>query len=45
MLMSLLVALRDFLLVVALAWVGVTVEQRVDGGERCAGESCQAADR
>lgn len=43
--MSVLVALRDVLLAMALAWVGVTVEQRVDAGERCAGESCEAADR
>lgn len=38
--LSVLVAIRDFLLVLALAWVGVTVEQRV-ATEVCAGEQCQ----
>ncbi len=36
-----LVAIRDFLLALALAWVGVSVEQRpTDDG--CAGETCQS---
>lgn len=38
--LTFLVAIRDFLLVVALAWVGITVEHRVTG-EACGGEQCQ----
>jgi len=39
--LAVLVAIRDFLLVAALAWVGVTVEQRANHAERCAGDACQ----
>jgi len=41
--LALLVAIRDFLLAAALAWVGVTVEQRVNNAERCATEACEPA--
>jgi len=37
--LSVLIAIRDFLLVMALAWVGITVEQR--SGDACAGEACE----
>lgn len=38
--LAVLVAVRDFLLAAALAWVGVTLEARnTDAG--CAGEACQ----
>ncbi|MBC7767199.1 MAG: hypothetical protein H7124_00255 [Phycisphaerales bacterium] len=40
--LSVLVAIRNFLLAMALAWVGVTVEQRVNNAERCANEACEA---
>ncbi len=43
MLLSILVAARDFLIAAALAWVGVTVEQRVNtDAAQCAAESCEA---
>jgi hypothetical protein len=38
--LSLLVMVRDFLLAVALAWVGVTLEAR-SNGDACTGEACQ----
>jgi len=38
--LTVLIAIRDFLLVVALAWVGITVEHRTSG-DACAGEACQ----
>ena len=40
--LSVLVAIRDFLLAAALAWVGVSVESRVNtsGADRCAAEAC-----
>lgn len=41
--LSVLVAIRDFLLAVALAWVGVTVEQRVNSTDSCAAEACEAS--
>jgi hypothetical protein len=37
--LAVLVAIRDFLLAAALAWVGVTFEQRVNN-DRCSGEAC-----
>lgn len=37
---AVLIAVRDFLLAAALAWVGVTLETRTDGAN-CAGERCQ----
>jgi hypothetical protein len=39
--LALLVLIRDVLLAAALAWVGVTVEQRSNHGESCAGDACQ----
>lgn len=39
--LAVLVAIRDFLLAAALAWVGVTVEQRSNHGDACAGDACQ----
>ncbi|HYD88229.1 MAG TPA: hypothetical protein VEA80_12180 [Vitreimonas sp.] len=41
--LSVLVAIRDFLLAMALAWVGITLEQRVDTADRCATEACEAS--
>lgn len=40
--LAVLLAVRDFLLAAALAWVGVTMETRAgnDAGG-CAGEACQ----
>jgi len=44
--LAVLVAIRDFLLAAALAWVGVTVEPRTHSSDQCAGEQCQTqADR
>jgi len=40
--LSVLIAIRDFLLVLALAWVGVTVEQRVTNPDACGAEQCQS---
>lgn len=40
--LAVLVAIRDALLAVALAWVGVTMESRVSGEQPCTGDSCQA---
>lgn len=40
--LAVLVAIRDFLLATALAWVGLTVEQQVNTSERCGGgETCE----
>lgn len=39
--LAVLVAVRDFLLAMALAWVGLTVEQQVNTGERCGAETCE----
>lgn len=39
--LAVLVAVRDFLLAMALAWVGLTVEQQVSTGERCGAERCE----
>ncbi len=41
--LSVLVAIRDFLLAMALAWVGVTVEQRVNTTDSCTTQQCEAA--
>lgn len=38
--LAFLVAVRDFLLAAALAWVGITMEQRAPS-DVCAGEACQ----
>ena len=40
--LTILVAIRDFLIAMALAWVGVTMETRVDNSASCAGDACQA---
>lgn len=37
---AILIAVRDFLLALALAWVGVTFEQRAPETS-CAGDTCQ----
>jgi len=39
--LTVLVAVRDFLLAMALAWVGITIEQRVESVDHCAGDACQ----
>ncbi len=40
--LSVLVAIRDFLLAAALAWVGVSVESRVNtnAADHCTAEAC-----
>lgn len=46
--LAILVAIRDFLLAAALAWVGVSIErphQSAGQDARCAGEHCQAQDQ
>jgi len=44
--LAFLVVVRDALIALALAWVGVTLEQRtVEQSSRCAGETCQTDDR
>lgn len=43
--LAFLVMLRDVLIAVALAWVGVTLEQRTVEQQPCAGEACQTNDR
>jgi hypothetical protein len=39
--LAVLVAIRDFLVAMALAWVGVTVEPQVNNADRCGGEACE----
>lgn len=39
--LSVLVLIRDFLIAAALAWVGVTMEQRAPSPEACAGDTCE----
>lgn len=44
LIVGVLVAVRDFLIAAALAWIGVSVERveyRVDGDRACAVDSCQ----
>jgi len=45
--LALLVAIRDFLLAAALAWVGVTLEavQHADRDARCSADACQQHDQ
>jgi hypothetical protein len=43
--LAFLVAVRDALIALALAWVGVTLEQRTADQPSCAGEACQTNDR
>lgn len=38
---ALLIALRDLVVALALAWVGVSFEQRAGDAGQCAGTSCQ----
>ena len=42
--LAILIAVRDFLIAAALAWVGVTMENTRAGNDapNCATESCQA---
>lgn len=40
-----LVIIRDALIAMALAWVGVTLEQRAVEQPGCAAESCQTIER
>jgi hypothetical protein len=42
--LAILIAVRDFLIAAALAWVGVTMETTRAGNDApsCANESCQA---
>ncbi len=40
MMLLVLVAIRDFLVAMALAWVGVSIEPRGGGEPACAGEVC-----
>jgi hypothetical protein len=40
--LAILIAVRDFLIAAALAWVGVTFESTRAGNDaQCAGEACQ----
>jgi hypothetical protein len=39
---AILIAVRDFLIAAALAWVGVTMDTSRANGENCAAETCQA---
>ena len=43
--LAFLVMVRDTLIALALAWVGVTLEQRNVEQQSCAAESCQTGDR
>lgn len=46
--LAVLVAIRDFLLAAALAWVGVTIDrphQNASADSHCSGQSCQAQDQ
>ncbi len=43
--LTILVAIRDFLVAAALAWVGVSLEARSGGEQSCAGEVCDAQTR
>jgi hypothetical protein len=43
--LAFLVMVRDALIALALAWVGVTLEQRNVELQSCATESCQTNDR
>jgi len=41
--LSVLIAIRDFLVAMALAWVGVTIEtQHVQPDSVCTGQACQS---
>ncbi len=43
--LAFLVTVRDVLIAMALAWVGVTLEQRSVEQSACSGEACQTNDR
>ena len=43
--LAFLVMVRDALIAMALAWVGVTLEQRTVEQPSCVGEACQTNDR
>lgn len=43
--LAFLVTVRDALIAMALAWVGVTLEQRNVETQSCVGEACQTNDR
>ncbi len=43
--LAFLVVVRDALIALALAWVGVTLEQRTVEQQGCAGDACQTNDR
>jgi hypothetical protein len=43
--LAFLVMLRDALIALALAWVGVSLEQREVEQSNCAGETCQSNSR
>jgi hypothetical protein len=45
--LAILIAVRDFLLAAALAWVGVTIERPHHSAPdaQCVGQSCQSQDR
>ncbi len=43
--LAFLVTVRDVLIAMALAWVGVTLEQRSVEQGACAGEACQTNNR
>ena len=38
--LTVLVAIRDFLVAAALAWVGVSIEPQRSGEPACVGEAC-----
>lgn len=38
---TVLIAIRDFLLAAALAWIGVTLEARTQTEQACAQQSCE----
>ena len=40
--MAVLVAIRDFLIVAALAWVGITLDTQERTSASCSGDHCQA---
>lgn len=42
--LAFLVMVRDALIALALAWVGVTLEQRTVEQSSCVGETCQTND-
>jgi len=43
--LAFLVTVRDALIALALAWVGVTLEHRSGEQPSCAAEACQTSDR